>query len=68
MSKNYGIGWTPNTFQVLLKDLPERYQRVVILKRRGHTTSEIAARLRLGERTVRRVLDQLGTPDEPTSP
>jgi RNA polymerase sigma factor (sigma-70 family) len=48
--------------QELLKDLPERYRRVLLLKWDGHTVSEIAAALWLDERTVRRVIEQTRPP------
>jgi len=43
----------------LLADLPERYQRMLVLLREGHTQKDIAQELGVNEKTVRRVLDRL---------
>jgi RNA polymerase sigma-70 factor (ECF subfamily) len=48
----------------LLAELPDRYQRMLVLLREGHTQKDIARELGVNEKTVRRVLEKLnGEPD-----
>jgi RNA polymerase sigma factor (sigma-70 family) len=54
--------------QGLLKDLPAHHQGVILLRHRGHTVDEIAALLRLGERTVRRVIELTRPLDASSAP
>jgi DNA-binding NarL/FixJ family response regulator len=42
----------------LLRGQPPHYQRILLLLRQGHTQKEVAAQLRLNERTIRRVVEQ----------
>ena len=49
----------------LLAELPDRYQRMLVLLREGHTQKDIARELNVNEKTVRRVLDKLN--EEPSS-
>jgi RNA polymerase sigma-70 factor (ECF subfamily) len=43
----------------LLAELPDRYHRMLVLLREGHTQKDIARELGVNEKTVRRVLDKL---------
>jgi RNA polymerase sigma-70 factor (ECF subfamily) len=43
----------------LLADLPDRYRRMLILLREGHTQKDIARELNVNEKTIRRVLEKL---------
>jgi RNA polymerase sigma-70 factor (ECF subfamily) len=48
----------------LLAELPDRYRRMLVLLREGHTQKDIARELGVNEKTVRRVLEKLnGEPD-----
>jgi RNA polymerase sigma-70 factor (ECF subfamily) len=46
-------------WQRLLAELPDRYQRMLVLLREGHTQKDIARELNVNEKTVRRVLEKL---------
>jgi RNA polymerase sigma factor (sigma-70 family) len=59
-------GVTPSAFAIarerwhaLVDDQPSHYRQVVSLRLAGHTQAEIAEKLRISERTVRRVLERL---------
>jgi len=43
----------------LLADLPDRYHRMLVLLREGHTQKDIARELNVNEKTIRRVLEKL---------
>lgn len=43
----------------LLADLPDRYRRMLVLLREGHTQKDIARELNVNEKTIRRVLEKL---------
>ena len=49
----------------LLAELPDRYQRMLVLLREGHTQKDIARELNVNEKTVRRVLDKLNEEPSP---
>ncbi|HEX5273512.1 MAG TPA: sigma-70 family RNA polymerase sigma factor [Gemmataceae bacterium] len=43
----------------LLGELPDRYRRMLVLLRDGHTQKDIARELNVNEKTIRRVLEKL---------
>jgi RNA polymerase sigma-70 factor (ECF subfamily) len=43
----------------LLAELPDRYHRMLVLLREGHTQKDIARELNVNEKTIRRVLEKL---------
>jgi len=47
------------TWENLLQRQPKPYQRILELRRMGHTNVEIAERLGINEKTIRRVLQKL---------
>jgi RNA polymerase sigma-70 factor (ECF subfamily) len=49
----------------LLADLPDHYQRMLVLLREGHSQKDIAREIGVNEKTVRRVLEKLN--EEPGS-
>jgi RNA polymerase sigma factor (sigma-70 family) len=49
----------------LLADLPDRYRRMLVLLREGHTQKDIARELNVNEKTIRRVLEKLNEEPAP---
>jgi len=47
-------------WKLLVKSQPERYRGILAGLRDGHTQQEIAIELRINERTVRRLVQNLG--------
>jgi RNA polymerase sigma factor (sigma-70 family) len=45
----------------LLKNQPDQYKQIVVLRQEGNSNKEIAKRLGVNEKTVRRVLEKLAT-------
>jgi RNA polymerase sigma factor (sigma-70 family) len=49
----------------LLAELPDRYRRMLVLLREGHTQKDIARELNVNEKTIRRVLEKLNEEPSP---
>jgi RNA polymerase sigma factor (sigma-70 family) len=49
----------------LLDELPDRYRRMLVLLREGHTQKDIARELNVNEKTIRRILEKLNEEPSP---